>query len=342
MNPIFKIFSYNVGGNSQLAGLKVLLDSYQPDIILIQEVTIDNVKLNALLGRDYRGESNIDVNNTRKPGTAVVWRSNLQVIVTNVVNCRVQTARLGDLHFVNVYAPSGTQGTRARKTMFGVDLLNIVASSKVKPILAGDWNCVIRPQDVEHLEDQEDRLLNRRSQFSQKKSVELQQLIRNFQYEDTFVRLHRVVDFTWARPGKRRSRLDRVYLPRGMVDSLVSVGHTLHLSDHKLVKVELDVDVTRQEESQSSAGYWKLNSRVLEDRDYIANFSVVWDEVMASKERYVDVAVWFDEVFKTRFKGFLVSYSKYRAKGRRDMINYLSFCLQEAGNEGNWQEISYS
>ena len=109
MNPTkmsLKLLSYNVGGNSHLAGLKVLVDKLKPEIVFIQEVNLDNEKVKAQLGSDYNAESNIDESDVRKPGTSVAWRTNLAVIVTNVVKCRLQIVTLDDISFVNCYANS--------------------------------------------------------------------------------------------------------------------------------------------------------------------------------------------------------------------------------------------
>ena len=104
------VLSYNVGSNSTLCGIQQLLEWYKLTIVFVQEICISTDQFNILLGKHYRGMCNIDPSNSRKPGTAIAWLSNLEVDVQNVVQCRIQTINLFNRSFINVYAPSGTQG----------------------------------------------------------------------------------------------------------------------------------------------------------------------------------------------------------------------------------------
>ena len=120
--------SYNVGCSKSLAGLNQLLDMYKPSFVFLQEILMNSANLTSLLGHSYKGISNIDTLDLNKPGTACIWRSHLNVEVSNIVSCRAQILKFNDLAFINIYAPSGTQNQRARRQLFGDYLLNELSS----------------------------------------------------------------------------------------------------------------------------------------------------------------------------------------------------------------------
>ena len=144
----FKLLSYNVNGSSNLAGLNQLIDIHRPTLIFLQEVLVTAVQCQALLPRHYLCEVNNDPDNPTRPGNAVIWRDSLDVTVTNIVTCRLQIIKCHNISYINCYPPSGTNGQRGRRALFGVDLVNVIASCNTRPVLVGDWNCVIRPQDI--------------------------------------------------------------------------------------------------------------------------------------------------------------------------------------------------
>ena len=82
--------SYNVASSASLSGLNQLITLFNPIIIFLQEVTVDTDQLLAQVGDNFCGLSNIDPNDTRKPGTAVLWRNEAEVVVSNIVPLRIQ------------------------------------------------------------------------------------------------------------------------------------------------------------------------------------------------------------------------------------------------------------
>ena len=113
-----RFLSYNIGSSSSLSGLLQLLNEFTPIVAFIQEISITTDQLNTLLVSHYIGQCNNESCQPCKPGTAFVWLRSLEVSVTNLVPNRIQTLSLGNYNFINIYAPSGTQGQRARKQLF--------------------------------------------------------------------------------------------------------------------------------------------------------------------------------------------------------------------------------
>ena len=194
--------SYNVAGSSTLSGLKQLLVTYRPDYIFLQEVAATREQVGAHLGREYECQVNVEEESSQ-PGTAVAWRSSLEVEVIPVVTCRMQLARSIHGSFINVYPNTGTKGEAARRVLFKQDLMDLI-SAEQDVVLVGDWNCIVRREDEEF-----------QTKYSRKISVDLQQLIRDGDFVDMFLKFNPGrTYFTWKRKGMNRSRLDREYYPR--------------------------------------------------------------------------------------------------------------------------------
>ena len=147
------IMSFNVGHSSTLAGLRAMLELEWIDIVLLQEVGITDSQIETLLsGLDYKAKANIDQENPSKPGTAMIWKEDLPFTwVGDIVTCRAQLAMLGPYPLLNVYAPSGSDKRGLRREFFGQDIFRSFRSmgGGQLPIIGGDFNCVVKPIDVE-------------------------------------------------------------------------------------------------------------------------------------------------------------------------------------------------
>ena len=227
-------------------------------------------------------------------------------------------------------------------------MLNFIASAGLhKPIILGDWNCVTRPEDVSKSvfgapSDRDDET-NKKSYFLQKKSKELKDLVTNFRYIDAFLSKNNVVDFTWLRKGCRASRLDRVYLPQGLAESLEEILQVLHLSDHKAVIVKMKGIFKLpkgKDEGETLSDFWKLNSQILEDKSFDVNFGIFLEEVLQSKSD-TDPLEWYENIFKPSLKEFLVHFSTIRQQSRRDTRSLLLHYLQVAASHEDSELMSY-
>ena len=76
--PTINICSLNVGMSNILGGLSALISSESMDIIFLQEVRLSGPQIEYLLP-GYRAAANIEPENPSRPGTAIVWRSDLPV-----------------------------------------------------------------------------------------------------------------------------------------------------------------------------------------------------------------------------------------------------------------------
>ena len=340
----YKFMSYNVASREDLAGVVDLIKMNRPKIVFLQEVGLTTEQLKVLLPRGYTGECNIDVEDNRKPGVATVWEEGKEAEVCNIIKCRMQVVKWGEEKFINVYGPSGTHGQKGRRILYGQDLLQEILALDKLPILVGDWNCVTRPQDVEEeVRNENDPLSRARSQFSRKRSMELKQIIEAYKYSDAFLLNNQSMDFTWLRKGRRKSRLDRVYVPERVVRLLRKVEHILHISDHKAVITTMGMERgsggNRRREIER--GMWKLNSQVLEDRNFSANFDKKLESMVKQQDDFEDLVEWWEDCFKQDTTSFLKDFSAHRMQARGDTRGLISGCLQKAGQEEDWEKVAY-
>ena len=123
-------------------GTKISL--FHPILIFLQEVTLSSEQILAQVSEEFDGLSNIDPNDPHKPGTAVLWRKETEVVVSNIVPLRLQVV-YSDLYgnFINIYAPTGNQGEKMRRTLFSEDLFYLINFLPSPPTLIGNFNFII-------------------------------------------------------------------------------------------------------------------------------------------------------------------------------------------------------
>ena len=156
--PTFKAVSHNVGGSTRLKVID-LLTRFKPDVLSLQENVLKTNELKQMVKRQgYEAECNFD--ESGKPGTAMIWKTCLQVLAPpQPIEARtMQVLKIKDrggeekLIVINVYAPSGSAGKREREELFKGALTRSLRSCRGEGgrfLLMGDWNCVTKEVDVE-------------------------------------------------------------------------------------------------------------------------------------------------------------------------------------------------
>ena len=264
---------------------------------MLQEVTLSSEQLNLIVARfGYKAETNVDIVNPAALGTGFVWKTGLPVSeVYNVVECRSQVLKLGNCNFANIYAPSGSQNRQSRRTFFGEDIFRIIRGiGKSIPILGGDFNCVLSPLDTE-------------SNFNDKKCPALKDLVDNFNYSDAYRHLDPAgQEFTFCRPSCSASRLDRFYVPQDLLDQIISVKYNASLSDHRYVVLLISLPGIENlpDPVISSSSYWKLNTSILKDEDFLENFSIMYQKLKLKVPEYSNIADWWNLCAKPDFKKY--------------------------------------
>ena len=324
----------NTGNNLVLGGLLSIIRIENPDIVLLQEITVTSGQLKLFVAKfGYSAEANTDLLDITKLGTGIIWKSELPVSeVSSVVECRAQLAKLGPYHLLNLYAPSGSNHKAERRNFYGQDIFRLIrgVNTTSSPLLGGDFNCVLSPLDTER-------------NFADKSCPALKDLVTGFNYSDAFRLLKPgVSEYTWHRKNSAASRLDRFYIPPNLASFVVDLYHCASLSDHHYVVLQLNLpDLQRLPlPVRTNSLYWKLNTSVLQDEDFLENFRVLYSKLKAKIEDFTDIAVWWDELAKPTFKQFCMDISErlsfVRKNTKRFLFSYLTLVIRK----GEWKEVS--
>ena len=253
-----------------LGGLLSIIKLENPDIVLLQEITVTTGQLKLFVAKyGYNAEANTDLLDISRLGTGMVWRSDIPISeVTSVVDCRAQLAKLGSYSLLNLYAPSGGNNKAARRSFFGQDIFRLMRGSSTSsyPLIGGDFNCVLAPKDTENY-------------FVNKKCPALKELVNGFNYSDAIRVLHQnAAEYNFHRQKCAASRIDRFYVPQSVVPLLQAVSHHASLSDHHYVVMRLNLPSFEYLPLPPKLPplYWKLNTSILHDDDFLENFETFY------------------------------------------------------------------
>ena len=323
------MISYNIGNAKILFGLISILTIEKPQLIMLQEVTLSSDQLSSQVAKyGYKAECNIDMANPTALGTAIVWQSHLKISdIFSVVECRGQSLTMGPYTFLNLYAPSGSQNRQQRRDFFGQDIFRLVRScnSGSLPIIGGDFNCILSAKDTER-------------NFADKRCPALKDLVDSFNYTDAYRFLYPAgQEYTFHRQSCSASRLDRFYIPQDLLHSVSSVSHQASLGDHFYTCIVMEVqDLGKKLDLPIfSSSYWKLNTSILKDEDFLENFSCMYSKLQARINDYPDIADWWDLCAKPNIKDFCMGVSSHLANITRDTKKFLFSYLNVVIKQGN-------
>jgi endonuclease/exonuclease/phosphatase family metal-dependent hydrolase len=317
---------------ASLGGLASLVRLHKPDIIFLQECTLRDASLRARapsLGF-VAHQSALDPTRQLRQLVTLV-KLGLQAEVSDLVSGNLQGVRLGALSFLHVHAPLDSHPvdkvTHGR--IFREAAALFVTGSCDLPVLIGDFNCV---------QDALDTTANHKSKFCRP----LDDFLRTFPLLDAFRHLHpRAREFRFCRPGVAHSLLDRAYLPRALMSSVVSVAHLATTSDHAALVVALSGSPLGQQPPSPPApeSYWKLNSSILSEPDFGSRFAEAWQALCSDRPDGVPASVWWEDYAKPFFRDFCQRFAKMVAHRRRETRNFLQLALGAVLKAEDWARV---
>ena len=201
-------------------------------------------------------------------------------------------AEIGEYRIFNCYAPSGSGNKYERNKFYGEDVFKFFQLySGSLNLLAGDHNSILRREDVEG-----------GFGFPQKFCESLNTLVKSERLLDCFVHLQKPQSFTFHRPGKAKSRLDRFYVPDMLSNDIIALDHLPSTSDHLGVKLILKMNIFKSRvNAKKDFSFWKLNNQILDDDEFLPSFIHLWRHVESQEEGYVDLADWWDMCVESQF-----------------------------------------
>ena len=179
--------------------------------------------------------------------------------------------------------------------------------------------------------------------FNDKKCPALTDLVRGFNYADAFrVVKPNTIEFTFHRPKCAASRLDRFYVPQFLLPHVQDVHHHASLVDHHygILELELPSLETVLPAPRSEQLYWKLNTSVLRDEDFLENFSTLYHKIRSEIDSHADIASWWDCVAKPAIKYFCMDVSERLSYVRKNTKMFLFSYLGLVIRKGNWDEVA--
>ena len=300
-----KIATFNVNGIRDFRK-RDLLNHYllheKIDVCFIQETHITKLLEVREFLHKWEGRGYFSFGGTRGRGVGILFAKNLQFDIDSYsldpcgryiyldVTIYDQKLRL-----CNVYAPNDE---KLRKEFIKSIASHLGGNRRV--ILGGDFNFV------------EDTSLDKRGGHPARGSIgreEMNGLCADFDLADVHRHMHPMsMDFTWF-SSSVSCRLDRFYYPRNYLSEIHNIEIkplVPSISDHAMVLMTVS--------TQSNArgpGYWKCNSKVLEEKGFLSDFNQFWTSLIAQEQNFSKL--WWDET-KLKIKEFLIKKSKIRSR----------------------------
>ena len=238
----------------------VFNDCMKYDVCFLQETYITEIKVNAWKN-EWSGEF-YSVNGTSNSnGLITLFRRGSNCDNFNVFYSSYRilgiSASINDetYYFINYYAPSDSNAEKVKFMNKLYHVLSLTVTDNI--IIGGDFNLVLNNElDIISGKPHDRQLVKMFNNF-----------INSFSLVDTWRLLHdRRKEFTWSRPRPFLARrLDYILLHESLSSSITlsNINYCVH-SDHKKVICHFSVDLFQRGKS-----YWKLNTSVLRNQDYI-------------------------------------------------------------------------
>ena len=319
-----RLLTFNINGmNKKSKQLKLIdfIKFQRLDVIMLQEHNIHSMsKLCKELLDTCHVFLNLAIN--LKGGTAILInkRLNFELICTEMsADSRLMSMKITFynhiLHFVNVYADSGSN-TSAREEMFKNEILFYLRNNLSNTILGGDFNCVLSKRDTES--------------DSVHISKALGNTTRCLQLKDGWFVKHKDIKYTYIRQN-HGSRLDRFYV-RDVSNHIVMIDViNMSYSDHSSVIMEVKLPNI----PKIGRYYWKLNVSLLDDDNIKTRFNKEWTRITNAIRYYDTINIWWEMYAKIQIKNFFIDIVKEENQKKYGLIQYLEYKLNRLYDKCN-------
>ncbi len=261
MASLLTILSLNTNKRVDLGGLHSVLKETKPHLVFLQEVCSYNAVSALVASFGYT----LTASTLRQASRDLIIAtlSRLPATVQEVQPGRVQLVTVGALPFLNIHADSND-------LLASFTSLRPHLDSPISPVLVGDFNCVQDPLDYTpggHIGPP---------------CYSLGRILRTYSYTDSFRSLHLTSRiYSFHHRGMMVSRLDRAYLPPLLESHPRVAGYIPTSSEHHayLLRPEtagLALMPSLSPRAASNSLYWKFNSSLLADPNFLPAFRAMW------------------------------------------------------------------
>ena len=325
-NINFKLLSLNARGIRSFEKRKALfwwLMKNNVDICFLQE-SYSTPEVENIWKSQWKGETFFSHGTVHSKGVLILIKNNLEFELKSskidkdgrfiFIEAKVQDY---PFLFVNLYAPNKTNEQLTFFEEIGEELDNFCLEDDCNIVIGGDFNAIFDPD-----------LDGNGGNPKRKESVKT---IENICIIDDLVDIWRIRNpkekrFTWRQktPVIER-RLDYWLVSSGMQEDIDNVDVIPSLkSDHSAIVLSLN----GTENGPRGPSYWKLNSSLLDDKEYVSLINTkypLWnDEFKEVKDPRL-----FWDLMKYKIRQESIFYSKMKAKERRSKIATLEARLND-------------
>ena len=327
---MLKLATLNVRGlrnQTKRQFLFSFLEQQNLDIIALQEVHFSSKDIEKW-GNEWEGQSFWHRGGTNTAGVALLFKKNLdcKVEVTDrdfngSIMCAKITFQDFTFQILNVYGPNQNQNTRRSCNEFYEEAYQML-DPETPTVMCGDFNM------VENLD------LDRHGgtpKLLHTWGIEaLREIKGDFLLTDVWRHKHQQKkEFTWHSPNVGvdiRSRLDRIYAHTDILENVNEVAIVpFSWSDHDMVTMKFSVPG----HMNRGPGYWKLNTLLLQDSEYLEWIKSFWHEWRTQKNKFDSLTQWWDSG-KRRIQQISIWYARDKNKLRRAQRDEIARKLQSA------------
>ena len=301
-NMALKISSSNINGLRQKFKQDIIYTRFYNlgfDVVFLQETHIANIIDARKFSKLWEGRTFWSFGTRRSCGVGILLSKNLSFKL--ISEARDTDGRLlcldinladSKYRLINVYMHNDA----VNRKQFINDLEGYLITPR-EVILGGDSNFV---ENVE-LDEMGGNL-----QLANSGAANMALLKDDFFFVDAFQKkFPKRKEYTWRR-GPIHVRLDRFYMSDTLLKWVDKIHHTpCSVSDHYFVDVYFkDIDL---ENFKYGPGYWKCNTSVLSDLQFVSDLEDLWYNTLAMSN--VKDGVWWENC-KRKFKQLIIRHSK--------------------------------
>lgn len=302
-----RITSLNTRGLNKRLKRKTIFNKCKGyDITCLQETYITDAKYDSWK-QDWPGEFLYTTGSCHSKGQIILINEKFKYkkIETIISNERFLGIKIyldnQELKIINIYAPN----KKAEKLLFIQELYELFNNKpKENTIICGDFNIVLdNLLDICAGEKHDENLVKKFNDW-----------VHNSLLIDAWRILHAdTKDYTWSakqNPHAKARRLDYILFSENLLPHLTGSEHIfISGSDHKLVTATFTTDSFKRGKS-----YWKFNSSLLSDHEYIAKMNEKIDNFLETQEIDFDNPVERLEMLKLMVKNKTMEYCKTKSK----------------------------
>lgn len=288
MNTI-KIVTLNVNGmsrNKKRTCIFNYLRTLKADIYCIQETHGPNKHITDRWTDEWGGQAFWSYGSHKSRGTAILFRANLEGQASAIITDnegRVVSIILNYQNFeaniISIYPP--TDDTPRRR--FFRSLQNFPTATQYV-VVAGDFNCVA---DLNFDKDGGNPIRGLAG------NIELTNWTKTLNLEDAWKAENpETKGYTWYNANNSiRTRIDKIFIQKTITNKTKTTINACPYSDHDAVMMNINIPET----NSRGPGVWKLNTKLLKDKQYVHEITCFVKFWMTEKEGCDNPAKWWDD-----------------------------------------------